>query len=487
MNIYKEIEERMNGEIYIGVVGPVRTGKSTFIKRFMEQLVIPNMKDEYAKTRAKDEMPLSADGKMVTTTEPKFIPKDEAVISIGDDVDLSIRLIDCVGFMVNGATTGDESSLERMVKTPWFSEEIPFAKAAEIGTRKVIEEHAGIGIVITTDGTTGSIARENYLEAEEKTINELNKHDKPFLILLNTKNPYSDEARNLADEMSHTYNRKVIPVNCMQLRKDDIHKILEEILYEFPLSKLEIFMPKWVEMLDKSHPLKENVIAYAKDLMSKISTIRNVNKNNIEYESEYIKQINIENINLANGCVKIRIDVDDAYYYEMLSEMTGMSIKCEYDLLSNIKKLAIMKKEYEKVEDAIKSVKAKGYGVVTPTKEDITLEEPVIIHHGNKYGVKIKAVSPSVHFIKANIETEIAPIVGNEQQAEDLIAYIKENSKSEEGIWDTNIFGKSIEQLVEDGIRNKISIMGDESQLKLQDTMQKIVNNSNGGLVCIII
>lgn len=487
MNIYKEIEERMNGEIYIGVVGPVRTGKSTFIKRFMEQLVIPNMSDEYAKTRAKDEMPLSADGKMVTTTEPKFIPKDEAVISLGDDVDLAVRLIDCVGFMVNGATAGEDSDSNRMVKTPWQEEEMPFSKAAEIGTQKVIEEHAGIGIVVTTDGSIGPIERDNYLEAEEKTINELNKHDKPYLILLNTKNPFSEEAKNMADELSVKYNRKVIPVNCMQLRKDDIHKILEEILYEFPLGRLEIFMPKWVEMLDKSHPLKENVITYAKDLMSKISTIRNADKKNIAFESDYIKQIKLDQINLANGCVKISLDVDDAYYYEMLSDMMGMPIKGEYDLLANIKQLAVMKKEYEKVEDAIASVKAKGYGVVTPTKEDITLEEPVIIHHGNKYGVKIKALSPSIHFIKANIETEIAPIVGSEQQAQDLIAYIKENSKSEEGIWDTNIFGKSVEQLVEDGIRNKISIMSEESQLKLQDTMQKIVNDSNGGLVCIII
>lgn len=487
MNIYKEIEERMNGEIYIGVVGPVRTGKSTFIKRFMEQLVIPNMSDEYAKSRAKDEMPLSADGKMVTTTEPKFIPKDEAVITLGNDVKLAIRLIDCVGFMVNGAKAGEDDDTERMVKTPWFEEEIPFSKAAEIGTRKVIEEHSGIGIVVTTDGTIGSIDRESYIDAEEKTINELNKHDKPFLILLNTKNPYSDEAKAMSDELSEKYNRKVIPVNCMQLKKEDIHKILEEILYEFPLSRLEIFMPKWIEMLELTHPLKEAVINYAKGLLDKIKTIRQANRENIAVDSEYIKQTQIGNINLSNGCVRINLDVDDSYYYEMLSDLTGMEIDGEYQLLTNIKQLSLMKKEYEKVEEAINSVKSKGYGVVTPTKDEITLEDPVVIHHGNKFGVKIKAISPSIHFIRANIETEIAPIVGSEQQAEDLISYIKENSKTQEGIWDTNIFGKSIEQLVEDGIRNKISIMSDESQLKLQDTMQKIVNDSNGGIVCIII
>lgn len=487
MNIYKEIEERMNGEIYIGVVGPVRTGKSTFIKRFMEQLVIPNMSDDYAKARAKDELPLSADGKMVTTTEPKFIPKDEAQIDIGDDVRLAVRLIDCVGFMVKGAFSGEDNNTERMVKTPWQNEEMPFSKAAEIGTKKVIEEHAGIGIVVTTDGSIGALERENYAEAEEKTINELERHKKPYIILLNTKNPYADEAKELSNELSEKYMKPVIPVNCMQLKKEDIHKILEEILYEFPLDKLEIFMPKWIEMMSRKHPLKAAVIDYAKQLIERMPTIRQADKKNLDIENQYIEQSKIDKIDLSKGCVKISLDVDDSYYYEMLSQMTGMEIKSEYDLFFNIKELAEKKKEYEKVEEAIISVRQKGYGVVTPVKEEIKLEDPVVIRHGNKFGVKIKALSPSIHFIRANIETEIAPIVGSEEQATDLIAYIKENSKTKEGIWETNIFGKSIEQLVEDGIRNKIAIMGEESQLKLQDTMQKIVNDSNGGLVCIII
>ena len=487
MNIYKDIEERMNGEIYIGVVGPVRTGKSTFIKRFMEQLVIPNMQDEYAKERTKDELPLSADGKMVTTTEPKFIPKDEAVITIGDDVKLAVRLIDCVGFMVKGAFSGEDADTERMVKTPWQNEEMSFSKAAEIGTKKVISEHAGIGIVVTTDGSIGALDRENYVEAEEKTVSELEKHGKPYIILLNTQNPYAQNAKEMTQELEAKYNKPVIAVNCMQLKKEDIHRILEEILYEFPLEKLEFFMPKWIEMMSRTHPLKAAIIDYARQLMQKITTIRQANKDNLNIENEYIEQSKIDKIDLSKGCVKISLDVDDSYYYEMLSDMTGMDIKSEYDLIFNMRQLSDMKKEYEKVEDAITSVHQKGYGVVTPAKEEIKLEDPVVIRHGNKFGVKIKALSPSIHFIRANIETEIAPIVGSEQQAEDLITYIKENSKTKEGIWNTNIFGKSIEQLVEDGIKNKIAAMGDESQIKLQDTMQKIVNDSNGGIVCIII
>lgn len=487
MNIYKEIQERMQGEIYIGVVGPVRTGKSTFIKRFMEQLVIPNMKDEYAKARAKDELPLSAEGKMVTTTEPKFIPKDEAQITLGDDISLSVRLIDCVGFMVKGATAGEDNNEERMVKTPWSNEEIPFSKAAEIGTQKVIEDHAGIGVVVTTDGSFGKLERDNYVEAEERTIWELKSHKKPFLILLNTENPYSDKVRELTAQMEEKYEKPVIAVNCMQLRKEDIHKILEQLLYEFPLAKMEIFMPKWVEMLSCDHPLKQGLIKYAKELMAKMKTIRQVNKEAVQSDQDYIKQTKIDEINLANGCVRLNLDVEDSYYYEMLSKLIDMPIQGEYQLLSTIRELAAMKKEYDKVLSAMQSVRMKGYGVVMPNQDEIHLEEPALIKHGNKYGVKIKAESPSIHFIRANIQTEIAPIVGSEQQAQDLISYLKESSKTEDGIWNTNIFGKSIQQLVEDGIRNKIAMMGDESQQKLQDTMQKIVNDSNGGMVCIII
>lgn len=487
-NLYNDMSARTNGELYIGVIGPVRTGKSTFIKRFMELMVIPNMEDEHSKARAKDELPLAASGKMVTTTEPKFIPKDEARIKLGDDMEMKVRMIDCVGFMVKGASaSGEETTEERMVKTPWFDYEIPFSKAAEVGTQKVINDHSGIGIVITTDGSFGELDRENYIEAEERTIQELKKIGKPFLILLNSEKPYSDETAHLAEEMEEKYGVAVICVNCQQLRKEDVHKIMEQVLYEFPVSKMEFYMPKWVEMLPNEHKLKTALTEYAQSILENIDSMRQVTKEAIQTDNEFIKSSKIDKADLSNGCVQFRIGVDDSYYYEMISDMVQMPITGEYQMLATMRDMAAMRKEYEKVLSAMESVRQKGYGIVTPNQDEIKLDEPVIIKHGNKYGVKIKAESPSIHMIRANIETEIAPIVGSEQQAEDLIGYIKENSDSGEGIWNINIFGKSIEQLVDDGIRSKITMMGEESQLKLQDTMQKIVNDSNGGLVCIII
>ncbi|MCI8371295.1 MAG: stage IV sporulation protein A [Lachnospiraceae bacterium] len=486
-DIYKDMKERTKGELYIGVIGPVRTGKSTFIKRFMELMLIPNMADEHSKNRAKDEMPLAASGKMVTTTEPKFIPKDEAKVRFGEDIEMNVRLIDCVGYMVKGATAGSEENEERMVKTPWFDYEIPFSQAAEIGTQKVIKEHSGLGIVVITDGSFGELPRESYIEAEERTIQELKQIGKPFLVLLNSEKPYKEETLKLAEELESKYQVTVFPVNCQQLRREDINRILEQMLYEFPVVKMEFYMPKWVEVLDMEHPVKEALIQYARALMQEITSMKHVKKEKIDSDSEYLKRVKIDRINLADGCVQFQIDIDEKYYYEMISDMVQMPIEGEYQMLAILKQLSSMRKEYEKVLEAMESVRMKGYGVVTPNQDEIRLEDPVVIKHGSKYGVKIKAESPSIHLIKADIQTEIAPIVGSEQQANDLITYIKENSSSEEGIWHTNIFGKSIEQLVEDGIRNKIALMGEESQLKLQDTMNKIVNDSNGGLVCIII
>lgn len=486
-DIYKDMKERTKGELYIGVIGPVRTGKSTFIKRFMELVMIPNMTDEHSKNRAKDETPLSASGKMVTTTEPKFIPKDEAKVRFGDEIEMNVRLIDCVGYMVKGAQAGIDENEERKVKTPWFDYEIPFSKAAEIGTQKVIREHAGLGIVVTTDGSFGELPRESYIEAEERTIQELKQIGKPFLVLLNSEKPHKEETKNLAKELEEKYDVTVFPVNCQQLNEQDVNRILEQMLYEFPVVKLEFFMPKWIEVLDMEHPVKQALIHYAKNIMQKVASMKHVKWDSIGSDSEYITKVKIEHVNLAAGCVRFGIEIDDKFYYEMISNMVDMPIEGEYQLLATLKHMATMRKEYEKVKDAMESVRVKGYGIVTPEQSEIQLEEPVVIKHGNKYGVKIKAESPSIHMIKADIQTEIAPIVGSEQQAQDLIDYIKAAGNSEEGIWHTNIFGKSIEQLVEDGIRNKIALMGDECQLKLQDTMRKIVNDSNGGLVCIII
>ncbi|SFR99415.1 stage IV sporulation protein A [Anaeromicropila populeti] len=487
-DVYNDISERTNGEIYIGVVGPVRTGKSTFIKRFMDLLVIPNIEDVHSKERAIDELPQSAAGKTIMTTEPKFIPKEATEIRISDDKKVNIRLIDCVGYMVEGAQGHIENEQERMVKTPWFEHEIPFTEAAELGTKKVINDHSTIGCVITTDGSFGDIPREGYLAAEEKTISELKKLGKPFIVLLNTNRPYSEDTIRMGEAMEEKYDVTVLPVNCEQLRKDDVTKIMERVLSVFPIAQIDFYMPKWVEMLTEDHPLKQDLIKSIKDVLKKLSLIKDVNYENMGIDSEYMKKLKLDEIDMKTGHINITIEFDDRYYYQILSELIGETISGEYEFISKIKELAEKKHEYAKVGNACADVRIKGYGVVTPSMGEITIEEPEIIKHGNKYGVKIKATAPSIHMINANIETEIAPIVGSEEQAADLIQYINDNSKDEpSGIWETNIFGKSIQQLVEEGINNKINKLTDESQMKLQETIQKVINDSNGGLVCIII
>ncbi len=484
--LYTDMKQRTGGEIYIGVLGPVRTGKSTFIKRFMDEMVLPFMEDEHAKARAQDELPQSAGGRTITTTEPKFIPNEAASVLLNGDIEVKIRLIDCVGYMVEGAAGHLENDAERMVKTPWYDYEIPFTQAAEIGTDKVMNDHSTIGLVITTDGSIGEIPRNNYLEAEEKTILAMKKTRKPFLVLVNSQKPFSEDARRTAQEIAEKYDVSVLPVNCEQLKKEDIHNILENILYEFPISAMEFYMPKWVEMLSNDNRMKQDIIGRLKEMMKDYSVIRDVMNTPVQMESSYVKRCKTDGISLSDGIVKIMLDVDEAYYYEMLSEMVGDTITDEYQLIGRLKEFASMKKEYSKVLNAVSTVRMKGYGVVTPEKEEITLDQPELIKHGNKYGVKIRAVSPSIHMIRANIETEIAPIVGTKEQADDLIAYINQAGAGE-GIWDTNIFGKTVEQLVNDGITSKVVSLGEESQMKLQDTMQKIVNDSNGGMVCIII
>lgn len=486
-DMYKDISARTNGEIYIGVIGAVRTGKSSFIKRFMELMVLPYMTDENNRQRAVDEMPQAAQGNTVMTTEPKFIPKDAAEILVDDDVRVKVRLIDCVGYMVEGASGHMENGAERMVKTPWYDYEIPFTKAAEVGTKKVINDHATIGIVVTADGSFTDIPRESYAAGEEETVKELRKIGKPFVMVLNTVKPYSEETLRLAEELEETYGVSVFPVNCEQLRKEDVHKILEGILYEFPITTLNFYVPKWTEMLPDENQIKQDLIAQAKNILNEITYTKDLIGHEFQTEDSCVEAIRLRNLSLENGTADIQMDVADSYYYANISELAGVEVNGEYQLIHLVKELADMRREYEKVADALNSVDAKGYGVVCPKLSDIQMEDPTLIKHGNKYGVKMKATAPSIHLIRANIETEIAPIVGSEEQANDLINYIKDGQDTENGVWNTNIFGKSIGELMEDGIRNKLTMMDDESQMKLQDTMQKIVNDSNGGLVCIII
>ena len=485
--VYRDMKARTNGEIYIGVVGPVRTGKSTFIKRFMDLLVLPNMTDEHARERTKDELPQSASGTTIMTTEPKFVPKEAASVRLSDDVEVKIRLIDCVGFMVEGASGHIENDTERQVKTPWFEYEIPFTKAAAIGTQKVIHDHATIGFVVTTDGSVTDLPRENYIEAEEKTVRELKTIGKPFLILLNCKKPYSEETRTLQNELEQKYGASVVPVNCEQMKPEDIHEIMRQVLYEFPITEAEFYIPKWVEMLSREHRIKKDLLEQVRSVMTDLEDVRSIVAKEMNTDSSYIKDMTVEQIEMDTGKVRIQIRYEQSYYYEVLSELTGTQIKGEYELISTVKELASMREELSSLKDAFTNVKMKGYGVVTPSKEDIRLEEPVIIKQGSKFGVKIRSEAPSIHMIRANIETEIAPIVGSEKQAQDLADYIKKESETPEGVWGTNIFGKTVEELVMDGMKNKIAMIGDESQMKLQDSMQKIVNDTNGGLVCIII
>ena len=486
-NVYKDIQARTKGEIYIGVVGPVRTGKSTFIKRFMDLCVLPQMEDENVRMRTRDELPQSAAGKTIMTTEPKFIPKEAAAITLGDGIEVKVRLIDCVGFMADGAAGHIEDGGERMVKTPWFDHVIPFAQAAEIGTQKVIADHSTIGIAVTCDGSFGELPREAFVSAEEKTVGELKKLGKPFVLLVNSEKPYSEEALELTRRLEEKYQVTSVCMNCEQMRKDDIYRLLEHVLYEFPVKQLEFYIPKWVEMLEDTHEIKQDLIRNVRAYMERIEKVKDVKNLDFSPESSYIRNMKQDTMDMASGTLKIQVDFDPAFYYQTLSELTGIVIKGEYQLIAAVREMAQMKREYEQVLDALQSVRMKGYGVVLPARGEIHLDDPVVIKQGSKFGVKIRSEAPSIHMIRDTIATEIAPIVGNEQQANDLISYLKEGQKTEDGIWNTNIFGKSVEQLVEDGIRSKLLQIGDESQEKLQDTMQKIVNDSSGGMVCIII
>ena len=487
-NVYKDIKARTGGEFYLGVCGPVRCGKSTFIKRFMELLVLPNIADVHDKERANDEIPQSATGKTIMTTEPKFIPKEAVSIALSDEVEVKVRLIDCVGYMVDGATGHLENGEERLVKTPWFEYDIPFTQAAEIGTKKVINDHSTIGIVMTTDGSFGELARDAYLGPEKRTIEELKSIGKPFIVIVNSVRPFSPETEELVENIMNTYGVTAMAMNCEQLRGDDIKKMMETVLSVFPITQIDFFMPKWVEMLSEDHWLKIELLEEVRRILNQLEEIKDITPARFFTESDYIKEFKIDEIRMEEGSVRITISFDDHYYYEILSDLVGVTITGEYQLIGTLRELAGKREEYDKMGTAWNELRQKGYGVVIPSMEEISINEPEIIKHGNKFGVKIKAVSPSVHLIKANIETEIAPIVGSEEQARDLITYISENSKDNpDGIWNTNIFGKTIRQLVDDGIGTKVNKLTDESQLKLQETIQKVINDSNGGLVCIII
>ena len=478
--VYKDIEARTGGEIYIGVAGPVRTGKSTFIKRFMELMVLPKLPEGHLKAIARDELPQSAAGKTIMTTEPKFIPKEAAEIALEDGITARVRLVDCVGFMVEGAAGHEENGEERLVKTPWYDHEIPFTQAAEIGTRKVIRDHSTIGIAVTADGSFGELKRNDYLEAENETVRELKEIGKPFVMLLNSARPYAEETRELAERLEKDHGVTVLPMNCEQLKREDVEAILATVLKEFPVTELRFHIPRWMEILPEDHPLKAAAIESAREILKKADQMK-------DPAGEGIREMTVSRMEMADGTVEIQVKTEEACYFKVISEFSGVPVRDEYELFHTMARLSSMESEYEKVKNALSQVRARGYGIVMPHRSEIVLEEPELIRHGNKYGIKIHAQAPSINLIKAHIETEIAPIVGSEEQARDLIAYIKKSAQKEDGVWETSIFGKSVEQIVEDGMEAKISQMTEDCQAKLQDTLQKIINDSNGGMICIII
>ncbi len=485
-DLYKDIQMRTGGEIYAGIVGPVRTGKSTFARKFVEHLVLPELQDQ-EKTMAADEMPSSASGRTVTTVEPKFIPREAVQLQVGDGTAMKLRIVDCVGFLVPGAEGTEENGTPRMVKTPWMEQPISFGEAARIGTQKVIRDHATLGIVVTTDGSFGDLPRSSFLEAEREAITQLRQIGKPFLVVLNSARPYGEEAKSAADFLKKNYGVTAMILNCEQMGTSEIHAVFEQFLLEFPLTRVVFQIPKWVETLENSHWLKQDLFQAVKLAMQGLNTVRDMYGSGGTLTSQYIKKTKVEQVDLSNGRAEVSVVIQDPLYYQILSEMTGTDIRGEYHLISIVREMAKLKKEYDSVASAVNAVRQTGYGVIVPTKEEIKVEEPAVMKQGSRYGVKLKATSPSIHLIRAEIETEIAPIVGSESQAQDLIAYMKESSQSEEGMWNTLIFGKSVEQMVEDGIRTKLSAIGEESQQKLQDTMKRIVNESKGKIICIII
>lgn len=485
-NVYKDIEKRTNGEIYIGVVGPVRTGKSTFIKNFMDVAIVPNIEDDNEVKRTMDELPQSSSGKTIMTTEPKFIPNNAVAIKIGGKADVKVRLIDCVGFMVDGATGHMEDDKERMVKTPWFDYDIPFSKAAEIGTEKVISEHSTIGVVITCDGSFTDIEPEAYNKALDKTVKELMSINKPFIILVNSLDPTSNECQALTAEIAAKYNVSTLAINCLRLNEMDVNNILENILFEFPITEIVYNVPKWLEIMDFENELMKYIVNFSKDVLSKIIKIKDIKKLKIQPDGEYIKGAQMASVELSNGKLVFNYDIDEKYYYDMLTNMTGTKIENQLQLIKMVREMASQRSNYIKVNEAISKVRNTGYGIVTPDKEEIVLENPELIRSGNKYGVKIKATAPSIHFVKANILTEISPIIGSEEQAKDLIDFIN-NKESEDNIWETNIFGKSIGQIVDEGIMTKINNLTEETQSRMQGTIEKITNDQSRGVICIVL
>lgn len=485
-DIYRDIAARTDGDIYIGVVGPVRTGKSTFIQSFMETAVLPNIEDSYAYRRSRDELPQAGEGTSVMTTEPKFVPNEAVGLNMGN-VHMNVRLIDCVGYVVDGVSGFDSDNMPRMVKTPWAEEKMPFAQAAELGTRKVMCDHATIGVVVTSDGSVSGLPRESYIAAEQRVIEEMKETGKPFVIVLNTGEP--EKGRALAEKKQQEYERPVIAVDCKKLGMEEINHIMEAELYQFPVAQVDINMPKWVETLPSEHWLRKSLIESVKELKNDLKGLDSLDKYSADLEqNENIKKCYTEEVDTATGKAKIEIALNNELFYNILSETTGMDIDGEYSLIATIKQLAQANNEYNKIKFALDEVKRKGYGIVTPPAEDMELDKPTLMKQGNRYGISVGATAPSIHMIRADIKTSVSPIVGNEEQSKELVGYLNSQySLAKDNIWEYNIFGRTLKELIAEDLNNKMTRIPEETQGKFRDTIEKIINEGHGGLICILL
>ena len=482
--IIKNIAKRSGGDIYLGVVGAVRSGKSTFIKRMIETLVVPNIEDEYEKKRALDEVPQSAAGKTIMTTEPKFVPNNTAHIKI-DDITCNIKLIDCVGYMINNAIGASDENGPRLVKTPWYNEEIPFVEAAEIGTEKVIKEHSTIGIVMTSDGSIGDFQREDYLDAEKRVIEELKSIGKPYIVVLNSTHPNLPETEHIASNLKEQYNVPVLPINVENMNEKDMYNILREALYEFPVLEVRINMPEWISILNPDNKIKKSYIESIKESVIDIDKIKDVDKiTDLLLQNEYIEKCYLSDVDTSTGIITVNLTAPEELYNETLKELINIDVKNKADLLSLFQEYNTAKKEYDQIKYALKMVKQTGYGIATPGIEDMKLDNPEIIKQGPRYGVKLKAVAPSIHMIRVDVESTFEPIIGSEVQSKELIDYLTKNDNE---IWKSEIFGRSLDSIVQEGIQSKINLMPDNIRFKLQNTLTKVVNKGSNNVITIVI
>ena len=488
-NIYEDIAKRTQGDIYIGVVGPVRTGKSTFIRKFMENLVLPNIENEFKRERTQDEIPQSGSGKTIMTVEPKFVPADGVEIKIKDTVSLKVRMVDCVGYIVDGALGHEEEGKQRLVSTPWSQEAMTFEKAAEIGTKKVIRDHSTLGIVVLTDGSVTGIDRKNYLSAEERVINELKSLNKPFAVVLNTLDPYSESTELLRSELEEKYDVPIVPLNVLAMDEEDIENVMETVLYDFPLNEIRINLPKWVEGLERNHWIKNNIIFTLKQSIAEIGKLRDVDSIVKGFsELEFLEDTEVENVELGEGVISIDLTAKQDLFYNVLEEKSGFKIDGDHQLLNLVTKLSKVKNEYDKIESALYDAKTKGYGVVAPSLDELSLEEPEIIKQGKQYGIKLRANAPSLHIIKADISTEVSPIVGNQTQGEEMIKYLLDTfEENPSELWASNMFGKSLNDLVKEQLQSKLYTMPEEIRVKIQKTLQKIINEGSMNIITILL